>query len=79
MDVLLLFHKGFGYIEFSRITNYDEAKIIGTHHIKGRSLEVKKAKPKGAPSSGGPHHVSLLFSKNLSCRSIAINLHDGDS
>ncbi len=61
IDVLLLFHKGFGYIEFSKISNYDEAKIIGTHHIKGRSLEVKKAKPKGPP--GGPHAVSNLYKK----------------
>ena len=57
VDVLLLFHKGFGYIEFAKLSDEQVSNVIGTHNIRGRSLEVKKAKPKV------PHAVSTLRPK----------------
>ena len=43
-DVVVIGKRGFGYIEFERLSQYEEAKLLGWHSIYGQNVECKRAK-----------------------------------
>ena len=45
-DVVVMHEGGFGFIEFERLSQYEEAKLLGNHVINGRNVKCEQARCK---------------------------------
>ena len=43
VDIEIVHKGGFGFIEFEKLSQYEEAKLLGKHVINGRNVKCEKA------------------------------------